>query len=133
VPVVVLLHSRPAVPVRHGRSVGASATAESPDLIEYACERCEKLFQPPAVRLRLGIGGWRRALALALGGRFGDREGRRATTHRQLLAKINDDAFGAFVGSFKLCHECRQFVCARCWSKSRRTCRTCAGGPARMG
>jgi hypothetical protein len=44
---------------------------------------------------------------------------------RQMLAKMDDDAYQSFVQSFKFCHECRQFVCSECWSNSRRTCLGC--------
>jgi hypothetical protein len=47
------------------------------------------------------------------------------TTRRQLLSKMDDEAYQSFVQSFRFCHECRQFVCNECWSTSRRSCLTC--------
>ena len=47
------------------------------------------------------------------------------SARRQLLGKMDDEAYQSFVQSFRFCHECRQFVCNECWSTSRRSCLTC--------
>jgi hypothetical protein len=103
-------------------------TAESPALIQYACERCKTRFVLPASSHKLSIAGRFRAMGLSIGRVVKQHEGLGAaydTTRRQLLAKMDDEAYQAFVQSFRFCHECRQFVCNECWSTSRRACLTC--------
>ena len=99
------------------------------DQPEYACDSCNKSFRLPAPRTRLGLGGrlivLRMALARTLRHRHGLRAGYREIRPRW-LAKRNDDAFQAFVGSFGLCGQCRGFVCSKCWNEKKRTCRACA-------
>jgi hypothetical protein len=105
-----------------------STAQEAPALIQYACERCKTRFVLPPSRRRLGWSGRFKAAAMALGRTLRQREGLRSTydgARRQLLAKLDDDAYQQFVQSFKFCHECRQFVCSECWSNSRRTCLGC--------
>jgi hypothetical protein len=105
-----------------------SAAQEAPALIQYACERCKTRFVLPPSQRRLGWRGRFKAGAMALGRTIRTREGLPSAydgARRQLLAKLDDDAYQEFVQSFKFCHECRQFVCSECWSKTRRTCLGC--------
>ncbi len=105
-----------------------STAQEAPALIQYACERCKTRFVLPPSRRRLGLGGRLKATGMALRGAIRHREGLRSTydaSRRQLLAKLDDDAYQSFVQSFKFCHECRQFVCSECWSSARKTCLGC--------
>jgi hypothetical protein len=105
-----------------------STGQEAPALIQYACERCKTRFVLPPSRRRLGFGGRLRATGMALGRTLRFHEGLGSTydgARRQLLAKMDDDAYQSFVQSFKFCHECRQFVCSECWSTSRKTCLGC--------
>jgi hypothetical protein len=105
-----------------------STGQEAPALIQYACERCKTRFVLPPSRRRLGFGGRLRATGMALSRTLRFREGLGSTydgARRQLLAKMDDDAYQSFVQSFKFCHECRQFVCSECWSTSRKTCLGC--------
>jgi len=112
-----------------------STAAEAPGLIQYACERCKTRFV-----LRLpSVTGVRRPTQ-------GFRDGHQPNSplprgpglhydgaRRQMLAKMDDDAYQSFVQSFKFCHECRQFVCSECWSNSRKTCLGCFAKAAGTG
>jgi hypothetical protein len=103
-------------------------TSEAPALIQYACERCKTRFVLPASSRKLGLGGKFRAFSAGLGRTVRHHEGLGGAydaAKRQLLAKMDDEAYQAFVQSFRFCHECRQFVCNECWSTSRRSCLTC--------
>ena len=105
-----------------------SSGQEAPSLIQYACERCKTRFVLPPSRRRLGFGGRLKASGMALSRTLRFHEGLGSTydgARRQLLAKMDDDAYQSFVQSFKFCHECRQFVCSECWSASRKTCLGC--------
>jgi hypothetical protein len=105
-----------------------STAQEAPALIQYACERCKTRFVLPPSSRHLGFGGRIKASGMALGRTLRYHEGLGSTydgARRQLLAKMDDDAYQSFVQSFKFCHECRQFVCAECWSNSRKTCLGC--------
>ena len=105
-----------------------STSQEAPALIQYACERCKTRFVLPPSSRRLSIGGKMRAFSSGLGRTFRFHEGLGAgydSARRQLLAKMDDEAYQSFVQSFRFCHECRQFVCNECWSTSRRSCLTC--------
>jgi hypothetical protein len=105
-----------------------STVQEAPALIQYACERCKTRFVLPPSRRRLGFGGRMKATGMALSRTLRFHEGLGSTydgARRQLLAKMDDDAYQSFVQSFKFCHECRQFVCSECWSNSRKTCLGC--------
>ena len=99
------------------------------DLTEYACDSCNKRFRLPRPRTRLGLRAKLTVLGMALARtvrhRHGLRSGYREIRPR-LLARRNDDAFQAFVGSFGLCRQCRGFVCSKCWNEKTRTCRACA-------
>lgn len=103
-------------------------TAETPALVQYACERCKTRFVLPASSHELGLAGQVRAAAMGVSRVLSRHEGLGAaydSARRQLLAKMDDEAYQAFVQSFRFCHECRQFVCNDCWSTSRRACLTC--------
>ncbi|MGZ6267446.1 MAG: hypothetical protein ACXWNR_02640 [Candidatus Limnocylindrales bacterium] len=105
-----------------------STSQESPDLIQYACERCKTRFVLPPSSRQLGIVGKARAFGTGLGRTLRYRDGLGAgyeAAQRNLLAKSDDKAYQSFVQSFRFCHECRQFVCNECWSDSRRSCLTC--------
>jgi hypothetical protein len=105
-----------------------SSTPEAPALIQYACERCKTRFVLPPSSRQLSIAGKFRAFSMGVGRAFKFHEGLGAgydTSRRQLLAKMDDEAYQSFVQSFRFCHECRQFVCNECWSTSRRSCLTC--------
>jgi hypothetical protein len=105
-----------------------STAQEAPALIQYACERCKTRFVLPPSRRQLGFGRRLKAAGMALSRTVRYHEGLGATydgARRQLLAKMDDDAYQSFVQSFKFCHECRQFVCGECWSASRKTCLGC--------
>ena len=105
-----------------------STTPEAPALIQYACERCKTRFVLPPSSHGLSLGGKLRAFTMSLGRAIKLHEGLGAgydTARRQLLAKMDDEAYQSFVQSFRFCHECRQFVCNECWSTSRRSCLTC--------
>jgi hypothetical protein len=116
-----------------------TTSPEAPELIQYSCELCKTRFVLPPSSRRLGIAGTLRAFFVGIGRSLkthqsmGDGFG---AARRDLLSKMDDDAYQAFVLSFRFCHECRQFVCNDCWSKSRGTCLTCAAkvtaGPARI-
>jgi len=100
----------------------------SPRLIQYACERCKTRFVLPPSRRELSVAGRFRALSLGLGKTLRFHEGLVSgydTARRQLLARMDDEAYQSFVQSFRFCHECRQFVCNECWSAARRSCLTC--------
>jgi hypothetical protein len=95
---------------------------------EYACDSCNKHFKLPAPRTRLGLSGRLTVLGMALARTLRHRHGLRAGYREirpRLLAKRNDDAFQAFVGSFGLCSQCRGFVCSKCWNEKTRTCCAC--------
>ena len=105
-----------------------STSQEAPALIQYACERCKTRFVLPPSSRELNIGGRIRAFSTGLGRTLRYHEGLGTsydTARRQLLAKMDDEAYQSFVQSFRFCHECRQFVCNECWSTSRRSCLTC--------
>ncbi len=105
-----------------------STSQEAPALIQYACERCKTRFVLPPSSRKLSIAGKLRAFSIGVGRTFRHHEGLGASyesSRRQLLAKMDDEAYQAFVQSFRFCHECRQFVCNECWSTSRRSCLTC--------
>jgi hypothetical protein len=105
-----------------------STSQEAPALIQYACERCKTRFVLPPSSRQLSIPGKFRAFSMGLGRFFRYHEGVGAgydTARRQLLDKMDDEAYQSFVQSFRFCHECRQFVCNECWSTSRRSCLTC--------
>ena len=105
-----------------------STSQEAPALIQYACERCKTRFVLPPSSRQLSIGGKLHAFSMAIGRAFKQHEGLGTgydTARRQLLAKMDDEAYQSFVQSFRFCHECRQFVCNECWSTSRRSCLTC--------
>ncbi len=101
---------------------------DAPALIQYACERCKTKFVLPPSSRRLSFSGRLKATGTALGQSLKHRQGFGSSfdsARRQILAKMDDDAYQAFVQSFKFCHECRQFVCSECWSNSRKTCLGC--------
>jgi hypothetical protein len=103
-------------------------TLDAPSLIQFACERCKTKFVLPPSSRRLSPVGRIRATGTALGRAVRLREGFGSAydaARRQILAKMDDDAYQSFVQSFKFCHECRQFVCSECWSNSRKTCLGC--------
>src|ERR1035437_135594 len=105
-----------------------STSQEAPALIQYACERCKTRFVLPPSSRKLSIAGKVHAFSLGVGRPFRTHEGLGSgydTARRQLLAKMDDEAYQSFVQSFRFCHECRQFVCNECWSTSRRSCLTC--------
>ena len=105
-----------------------SAGQDAPALIQYACERCKTRFVLPPSSRHLGFGGRFKAAGMAVSRTIRFHEGLGSTydgARRQLLAKMDDDAYQSFVQSFKFCHECRQFVCSECWSASRKTCLGC--------
>jgi hypothetical protein len=105
-----------------------STSQEAPALIQYACERCKTRFVLPPSSRKLNIAGKLRAFSMGVGRTFRLHEGLGASydaSRRQLLAKMDDEAYQSFVQSFRFCHECRQFVCNECWSTSRRSCLTC--------
>jgi hypothetical protein len=102
--------------------------SDGPALIQYVCERCQTRFVLPPSRRRLGLGGKVSASFMAVGRLFRHRQGFGSgydESRRVLLQKIDDDAYRAFVQSFRFCHECRKFVCNDCWSAARRACLTC--------
>jgi len=105
-----------------------TSSQEAPALIQYACERCKTRFVLPPSRRKLSLAGKARSFSTALKRTVRYREGLGSaydTARRQLLAKMDDEAYQSFVQSFRFCHECRQFVCNECWSTSRRSCLTC--------
>jgi hypothetical protein len=105
-----------------------STSQEAPALIQYACERCKTRFVLPPSSRKLNLAGKFRAFTMGVGRTFRLHEGLGAgydASRRQLLAKMDDEAYQSFVQSFRFCHECRQFVCNECWSTSRRSCLTC--------
>jgi hypothetical protein len=105
-----------------------TSTPEAPALIQYACERCKTRFVLPPSSRGLSFAGKLRAFSMSVGRSVKLHEGLGAgydTARRQLLAKMDDEAYQSFVQSFRFCHECRQFVCNECWSTSRRSCLTC--------
>ncbi|HEX7491423.1 MAG TPA: hypothetical protein VF337_06945 [Candidatus Limnocylindrales bacterium] len=105
-----------------------SNSQEAPALIQYACERCKTRFVLPPSSRTLSIAGKFRAFSMGVSRALKFHEGLGAgydTSRRQLLAKMDDEAYQSFVQSFRFCHECRQFVCNECWSTSRRSCLTC--------
>ena len=106
-----------------------SFSQEAPSLIQYSCERCKTRFVLPPSSRKLGIGGRLRAFSTGVARAFRMHESigeSYEAARRQRLAKMDDEAYQAFVQSFRFCHECRQFVCNDCWSASRRSCLTCA-------
>jgi hypothetical protein len=105
-----------------------STSEEAPALIQYACERCKTRFVLPPSSRKLSIAGKVRAISMGIGRGLTKHEGLGVaydTARRQLLSKMDDEAYQSFVQSFRFCHECRQFVCNECWSTSRRSCLTC--------
>ena len=107
-----------------------TTSQDAPELIQYSCERCKTRFVLPPSSRRLGIRGSFHAIFKGAGRTLKFHQGLRGgvgAARRELLAKKDDEAYQAFVLSFRFCHECRQFVCNDCWSKSRGTCLTCAG------
>jgi hypothetical protein len=105
---------------------------ETPELIQYSCESCNKRFQVPPSRQELGVKG---TLVAALSGARGKGFG---AASRELLVRMDDDAYQAFTLGFHFCHECQKFVCDDCWSQARGSCQTCAGkalvvGPIAVG
>ncbi len=105
-----------------------SLNTEAPALIQYACERCKTRFVLPPSSRKLSPPGRIKATMTAIGRMLRYHEGYSVTydgVRRQMLAKMDDDAYQSFVQSFKFCHECRQFVCSECWSNSRKTCLGC--------
>jgi hypothetical protein len=105
-----------------------SASQEAPELIQYTCERCKTRFVPPPSRLRLGLLGEIRVVAMGIGRTLRHHEvlgAGHGTARRQLFARMDDEAFRSFVQRFRFCQECRQFVCNECWSTSRGSCLTC--------
>jgi hypothetical protein len=116
-----------------------TTSPEAPELIQYSCERCKTRFVLPPSSQRLGVTGMLRAFFMGIGRSLKTHQGLGVgfgAARRELMSKMDDDAYQAFVLSFRFCHECRQFVCNDCWSKSRGTCLTCAAkattSPARI-
>ena len=111
-----------------GQGKSKAISEEGPALIQFGCERCKTRFVLRPSSRKLGLGGKLRAFSMGawrtvrfhegLGSGYG-------TARRQLLGKMDDEAYKSFVESFHFCHECRQFVCDECWSASARNCLTC--------
>ncbi|MFI5259270.1 MAG: hypothetical protein ACHQ01_06650, partial [Candidatus Limnocylindrales bacterium] len=100
----------------------------TPALIQYACERCKTRLVLPPSRRRLGLAGKLRAFSMGAGRTIRLHEGFWAgydLARRQLIARMDDQAYQSFVQSFHFCHDCRQFVCDECWSSAYRRCLTC--------
>ena len=95
--------------------------SECSEVIEYVCERCQKRFDPPTPRTSLP---WWQDVAPALGRRLHRRQGP-SPQEIDKLARINGEAFQAFVAGFALCYRCRRFVCPRCWNGNFRRCHSC--------
>jgi len=96
--------------------------------ITYACERCkvERSLAParqsPGRVRRLRI----RLAALWQGGLEGEtRSVTVARLKQEYLANAEEAAYGKFTGSFRFCHECRRFVCPKCWNLTWHTCKSC--------
>jgi hypothetical protein len=109
------------------RPVVAVASGEEAS-VRYACERCkvERVLKPPSrtlgpvIRVRLGAAAARRSLSRRRA--FGRSL---AELRSELTSRAEEEAYLRFTGSFRFCHECRRFVCPRCWSRSWSTCRSC--------
>jgi hypothetical protein len=94
------------------------AAPSAHEVIRYDCERCKREFVL-GDRHRLSPMDW---LGAHMSG-GSDFEAER----RRRLAQADERASEAFVASFRFCHECRRFVCPKCWSRSWKTCRACVG------
>lgn len=106
------------------------------DPVEHFCDGCHREFRPPRRRTSLGLGGRLTVLRMALGAGLRRRQGLRSA-YRSIasrrLAGANEEAFAAFVGKFRLCHECRGFVCLKCWDGKRQICRSCVRSDREVG
>lgn len=112
----------------HMRATLIASSSRVQDVIRYDCERCKREFVLGPERRTLTPFGWLAAHATAIG-RGRQKRGGFGATYRlvrlEALVRANERATEAFVASFRFCHECRRFVCPRCWSRSRRACRAC--------
>ena len=109
-----------------------STSEEAPALIQYECERCKTRFVLPPFGRKLSIAGRFHALLMGLGRTLRHREGPGAGyewARRQLLTRMDDEAYRSFVQTFHFCDECSQFVCDDCWSTSGSCCLTCVAKP----
>lgn len=111
--------------------IGAIPTASAtprPDDIRFACERCKTESVLAPSKRGLGPGGSLHARLLRIGRIFGPQSGHRSTlaeVRAELMVRAEERAYQAFTTRFRFCHECRRFVCPRCWSRSWRTCKSC--------
>lgn len=105
----------------------AAAPAEQTS-VRYACERCKTESVLAPGRVGLGPLGGLKVRLLAIGRSIRRRDGARRSVDEiraEVIAKIDEDAYQAFTGRFRFCHDCRRFVCPRCWNRSWSTCKSC--------
>jgi hypothetical protein len=118
-------------PANAGKGLTMSALAKSADQIDYPdypCESCRREYSPPRPRTGAGLRGGPTILAMALGHSLRHRQGLRSTYRSirpRMIARWNDEAFQGFVDGFRMCGECRGFICSRCWDGKRRVCSAC--------
>ena len=96
--------------------------------VRYACERCKSESVLAPGRVGLGPVGWLKVRLLVIGRSIRRSEDARRSfdeIRAQVLAKIDEDAYQAFSSRFRFCHDCRRFVCPRCWNRSWSSCKSC--------
>ncbi|HEX7491424.1 MAG TPA: hypothetical protein VF337_06950 [Candidatus Limnocylindrales bacterium] len=96
--------------------------------VRYACERCKTESVLAPGRVGLGVGGWLKARLIVVGRSNRRRDGTRRTfaeVRAELIARTDEDAYQALTGRFRFCHDCRRFVCPRCWNRSWSSCKSC--------
>lgn len=68
-----------------------------------------------------------RVRLLAIGRSIWPIEGTRRTVaeiRAEVIAKIDEAAYQSFIGHFRLCQDCRRFVCPGCWNRSWSSCKS---------
>jgi len=105
----------------------AAARVEQ-EAVRYSCERCKTESVLAPSRLRLGLGGFLRAIGLTVRRSIRPPDSGRtsfAEVRAELVARLDEDAYQAFTSRFRFCHECRRFVCPKCWNRSWSSCKSC--------
>jgi hypothetical protein len=105
----------------------AAARVEQ-EAVRYSCERCKVESVLPPTGLALEPGGFLHAVLVTIGRSIRPPETGRPTfaeVRAQMMSKLDEDAYQAFTSRFRFCHECRRFVCPKCWNRSWSSCKSC--------
>ncbi|MFI5259977.1 MAG: hypothetical protein ACHQ01_10280 [Candidatus Limnocylindrales bacterium] len=109
-------------------SISTAAPTYRSDDVSFACERCKTESVLAPSKRGLGRVGELHARLLSLGRAarpHGDDRSTLAEVRAELIARAEEHEHEVFTARFRFCHECRRFVCPRCWNRSWRTCKSC--------